>query len=263
MPEVKVTFDAAEDYERLMGRWSRSLGTRFLDWLAPPAGAAWLDVGCGTGAFSQLVLGRCSPQSIMGIDPAPAQIEHARRQSPHADFRVADAMALPFEDNAFDIVVSALVLNFIPDRAKALAEMRRVLRPGGTVAAYVWHRSPAANDAPFAPIERGLERIGADVLRPPMRAESTPEGATAALQGAGFSDIATTLLKASRTFRDFDDYWDTHCLPIAPPGQSIAKLTDEGRAKLRDTMRAMLPAAADGSVSYSSRALAFKARRPV
>jgi SAM-dependent methyltransferase len=263
MPEVKVTFDAAEDYERLMGRWSRAIGNDFLDWLAPPAGARWLDVGCGTGAFSQLVLDRCSPKSVAGIDPAPAQIEHARSQSPDGEFRVADAMALPFAGGEFDIVASALVINFIPDRAKALAEMCRVLRPGGVVAGYVWHRAPTANDAPFAPIERGLEAIGANVLRPPMRPESTPEGATAALHSAGFSEVAVTLLEANRTFRDFDDYWDTHCLPIAPPGQSIAALTDEGRAKLQDTMRAMLPAAADGSMSYSSRALAFKAVKPV
>jgi len=245
-----------------MGRWSRAIGNRFLDWLAPPAGARWLDVGCGTGAFSQLVLNRCAPRSLAGVDPAPAQIEHARQQSPDAEFRVADAMALPFAEGEFDIVASALVINFIPDRAKALAEMHRVLRPGGIVAAYVWHRAPTANDAPFAPIERGLESIGANVLRPPMRPESTPEGATAALNSAGFSGVAVTLLEATRTFRDFDDYWDTHCLPIAPSGQSIAALTDEGRAKLQEAMRAMLPAAADGSVSYSSRALAFKAGKP-
>jgi len=161
MPEVKVTFDAAEDYERLMGRWSRAIGNRFLDWLAPPAGARWLVVGGGDRAFSQLVLNRCAPRSLAGVDPAPAQIEHARQQSPDAEFRVADAMALPFAEGEFDIVASALVINFIPDRAKALAEMHRVLRPGGIVAAYVWHRAPTANDAPFAPIERGLERIDA------------------------------------------------------------------------------------------------------
>ncbi len=95
-----------------------------------------------------------------------------------------------------------------------------------------------------------------------VRPDPTPDGATSALRSVGFRDIAVTLLEATRTFRDFDDYWDTHCLPIAPPGQSIAALTDEGRAKLQDTMRAILPAAADGSVSYSSRALAFKARKP-
>lgn len=262
MPEVKVVFDDAAAYDRLMGQWSRAIGERFLAWLAPAAGLHWLDVGCGTGAFSQLVLKHAAPSAIAGVDPAPAQIEYARRQSPNAEFRVGDAMALPFPDGTFDIVTSALVINFIPDRAKAFAEMRRVLRPGGAVTSYVWHRTPTENDAPFAPIERGLESIGADVLRPPMRPESTPDGAAAALQSAGFGDVAVTLLEATRTFRDFNDFWDTHCLPIAPPGQSIAALSDEGRRKLRDTMRSMLAPAPDGTVSYASRALAFKASKP-
>lgn len=208
------------------------------------------------------MLKRSSPGSIVGVDPAAAQIDYARSQIPAAEFRAADAMALPFADDEFDIVASALVINFIPDRAKALAEMRRVLRPGGMATAYVWHRSATANDAPFAPIERGLETIGANVLRPPMRPEAAPEGARLALEAVDFSDIAITLLEAVRTFRSFDDYWETRCLPIAPPGQSIAALTDEGRAQLYATMQTMLPAAADGTVSYSSRALAFKARKP-
>jgi SAM-dependent methyltransferase len=262
MPEVKVEFDDAAAYDRLMGQWSRATGELFLTWLAPSTGIRWLDVGCGTGAFTELVLTRTAPSAIVGVDPAPAQIEYARRKTPSAEFHVGDAMALPFPNDSFDIVTSALVINFIPDRAKALAEMHRVLRPSGTVTSYVWHRTPTRNDAPFAPIERGLESIGANVLRPPMRPESTPDGATAALHDARFCDVATTLLEATRTFRDFDDFWDTHCLPIAPPGQSIAALTNEARSALRNTMRLMLPAAADGSVSYSSKALAFKARKP-
>lgn len=169
MPEVKVAFDDAAAYERVMGRWSGAVGVRFLDWLAPTSGLRWLDVGCGTGAFTELVLKRCAPGSIVGVDPAPAQIDYARQQIPAAEFRTADATALPFADGEFDIVASALVINFIPDRIKALAEMRRVLRQGGIVTAYLWHRSTTANDAPFAPIERGLETIGANVLRPPMR----------------------------------------------------------------------------------------------
>jgi len=262
MPEVKVAFDDAAAYERVMGRWSGAIGARFLDWLAPASGQRWLDVGCGTGAFTELVLTHCSPGSIVGVEPAAAQIDHARRRIPAGEFRTADATALPFADGEFDIVASALVINFIPDRAKALAEMRRVLRPGGMVTAYLWHRSATANDAPFAPIERGLEIIGANVLRPPMRPESAAEGARTALETTGFSDIAITILEATRTFPSFADYWETHCLPIAPPGQSIAALSDDGRARLRATMQAMLPAAADGTVSYSSRALAFKARKP-
>jgi len=262
MPEVQVAFDDAAAYDRLMGAWSRAIGERFLDWLAPPPAQRWLDIGCGAGAFTQMILHRCSPQSIVGADPAAAQVDYARRAILSAEFRVADAMALPFADGELDIVASALVINFIPDRAKAFAEMHRVLRPGGLVAGYVWLRSESANDAPFAPIERGLEAIGANVLRPPMRPEANPDGARVALQAAGFTDIAVTLLEATRTFETFADYWDLHCLPISPAGQAIAALSEEDRARLREIMQTILPAAADGSISYASRATAFSARKP-
>ena len=189
MPEIKVIFDAAEDYERFMGRWSRAIGERFLDWLAPAQDLRWLDVGCGTGAFTQLVLRRCSPKAIAGIDPAPAQVEHARKQSPDAEFHIADATALPFDDGVFDVVASALVINFIPDRDQALREMSRVVRPNGTVAAYLWNRDPSEDHSPHAPMEHGLREIGAEVLRPPMAPESGIGGAEVALERAGFHDI--------------------------------------------------------------------------
>ena len=103
-------------------------------------GARWLDVGCGTGIFTELVLDTCSPAAVFAVDPAEAQIDHACRQpvAQRANFRVADALALPFPDATFDVVASALVINFIPDRPRALSEMRRVARAGGIVAGYVW-----------------------------------------------------------------------------------------------------------------------------
>jgi ubiquinone/menaquinone biosynthesis C-methylase UbiE len=262
MPETKVTFDAADDYERLMGRWSRAIGEKFLDWLTPAANADWLDVGCGTGAFTELVLKRCAPKSVSGIDPAPAQIEHARKHFPAADFRTGEATTLPFGDAQFDIVASALVINFIPDRPKALTEMRRVLRDGGVVAAYLWDRSAAADLSPHSPMEHGLLKIGVESLRPPAAPESTPGGAKAALEHAGFSDIAVTSIEATQTFRDFDDYWQTQTLRLAPVGKTIAALTDAQRTQLRETMHSILPPAADGSITYASRALAFSARKP-
>lgn len=263
MPEIKVTFDAADDYERVMGAWSRAAGACFLDWLAPAPGLAWLDVGCGTGAFSELVLKRHAPRSLAGVDPAPAQIEHARRQMPNADWRVADAMALPFDTDRFDIAVSALVLNFVPDPVKALGEMRRVLRNGGLVAGYLWERSARADFSPHTPMEQGLQRIGAEVLRPPMKPASSVDGANAALQSAGFSDTIVTTIEAPRTFRDFDDYWHVQTLPLSPLGKSIAALTDESRRMLRETMQATLMPAGDGSITYSARAVAFKARKQI
>jgi ubiquinone/menaquinone biosynthesis C-methylase UbiE len=263
MSEIKVTFDAGDDYERFMGRWSRAIGERFIAWLAPPQGASWLDVGCGTGAFTQMVAKHCAPAAITGIDPAPAQIEHARKHisAPNIDFQVADAMSLPIADDAFDIVTSALVINFIPDRAKALSEMHRVLKPGGTVTAYLWNRDQSTDFSPHAPMEQGLRKIGAEPMRPPLSPEAAPAGAQAALSKAGFADIVVTTIEAPQTYRDFDDYWQAQTVPFAPIGKSVAALSEDQREKLRETMRSILPAASDGRISYSSRAVAFKARK--
>jgi ubiquinone/menaquinone biosynthesis C-methylase UbiE len=261
MEEAKVVFDAADDYERVMGSWSRAAGEQFLEWLKPAPGLRWLDLGCGTGAFSEIVLKRCSPGSLAGVDPAPAQIDYARGRIPDADWRVGDAMALPFGDDQFDIVASALVLNFIPDPNKALGDMRRVLRPDGIVAGYVWERSATTDFSPHVPMERGLQSIGADVRRPPSKPESNLDGAREALERVGFTDVSVTTIEATRTFKDFEDYWSVQTLLISPVGQSIATLSADSRETLRVAMRSILKPTEDGSIAYSARAVAFKARK--
>jgi len=264
MAETKVTFDDGDAYERYMGRWSRAAGTVFLDWLTPPQGARWLDVGCGTGAFTQLVLDNGAPGAIVAIDPAAAQIEHARQQpaAQRADFRVADALALPFPDGGFDVVASALVINFIPDRAKALGEMRRVARSGGTVAGYVWHRDLAGDSSPGTLMRRALLEIGADAPRMPGGADSSLAALHASFAAAGLTDIATTPLDVTQSYRDFNDFWGAQTGTIVPATKVIAALSDADRARLRDVLRAALSIGPDGSVSYSARANAVKARVP-
>jgi ubiquinone/menaquinone biosynthesis C-methylase UbiE len=136
---LTVSWNDAQAYERFMGQWSRVGGRIFLDWLGLPVGLKWLGVGCGTGAFTETVQQSCAPAEIIGIDPATAHVAHAEAhvQGEGIRFQVVDARSMPFEAGRFDAAVSALVLNFIPDREKAVAEMCRVVRPGGTVAAYV------------------------------------------------------------------------------------------------------------------------------
>jgi SAM-dependent methyltransferase len=262
MPEIRVAFDNADAYEQYMGRWSRAIGENFLAWLAPPPNAHWLDVGCGTGAFCDLIARRCRPKSLSGIDPSGTQINFARRNFPKADLRVADSMDLPFGEGEFDIVASALVLHFIPDRAKGLSEMKRVTRNGGIVAGYTWERTPTESAAPYAPMMRGLTKIGAEVLRSPTVPEANLDGLQAALQAARFDTIEVTKIEATQTFPDFEEYWRIQTLEISPAGKSVAKLSDDQRAQLRDTLRASLPTAPDGSIGYSARAVAFKARKP-
>jgi ubiquinone/menaquinone biosynthesis C-methylase UbiE len=130
----------ADAYEQYIGRWSRLVAAEFVDWVAVPDGAAWLDVGCGSGALSQAILARGAPSAVLGIDPSRAFVEDAERSTDdaRARFLVAGAGQVPAPDETFDAAVSGLVLNFVPDVAEALGEMRRVTRADGLIAAYVW-----------------------------------------------------------------------------------------------------------------------------
>ena len=133
-------FTDGEAYEKFMGRWSRAAGEVFIDWLSLPPALTWVDVGCGTGAFTELVIERCKPNRISGIDPAADQIAYAKSRpaAAHVSYRTGDAQSLPYGDREFDVAAMALVIPFIPDPAKAVAEMRRVTKPGGCVATYIW-----------------------------------------------------------------------------------------------------------------------------
>jgi ubiquinone/menaquinone biosynthesis C-methylase UbiE len=170
-------------------------------------------------------------------------------------------MDLPFGDNEFDVVASALVIHFIPDRTNAFTEMRRVLRPGGLVGGYTWRRTATTDFAPYAPMLRGVESLGGEALRSPVVPEGSSEGLRATLAAAGYADILVTEIEATQTFRDFDEYWETQTMPFSPPGKSVAKLDDAQRARLRDLMRETLPTGLDGSITYSATAMAGKARK--
>jgi ubiquinone/menaquinone biosynthesis C-methylase UbiE len=255
-------FDDGAAYERFMGRWSRAAGAIFLDWIAPPKGARWLDVGCGTGVFTELVLDRCAPATVIAIDPAAAQIELARGKpvAQRADFRVADAQALPFPDSAFDVVASALVINFIPDRARALAEMRRVGRPGGVIAGFVWDF--AGSTSPGSPLRRAMRRTGAEVPNVPGTETSRLDAIHRLFAQAGLLEIATTTIDARVSFAEFDELWQSQTQSCNPTSKTIAALPESDRARLMTALRAELPAGADGSIAYSARANAIKARVP-
>lgn len=260
MAQNQFTDGAA--YERLMAPWTRGVGAVFLDWVGPPKGARWLDVGCGTGVFTELVLDTRSPASAVAVDPAPAQVELARGKplGKRADFRVADAQELPFPDGAFDVVASALVINFIPDRPRAVAEMRRVARPGGVVAGYVWDFLPERS--PLAPIRLGLSRVG--IARPAVHGaeDSGLEALSALFANGGLKDIAIRAIDVTVSYPSFDDCWASLTPGFNPVGKVVAALAEAERRKLIETVRASLPVGPDGSITYSARANAVKARVP-
>jgi ubiquinone/menaquinone biosynthesis C-methylase UbiE len=167
MVRSQIRYDDGAAYERMMGAWSRIAGVTFLDWLAPPPGLRWIDIGCGSGAFTELIVERCAPAEVEGIDPSEPQLSFARARPAGrmAKFRRGDALALPFGEDAFDMAVMALVIFFIPDPTKGVVEMARVVRPGGTVAAYAWDMIGGGH--PLEPMHTEMHVLGFTPPRPP------------------------------------------------------------------------------------------------
>jgi SAM-dependent methyltransferase len=254
-------FDDGAAYERFMGRWSRGAGKVFLDWIAPTPGACWLDVGCGTGSFTELIVNMGSPGSVSAIDPEQAQINHARNgpAANRAHFEVGDAEVLPFADGTFDIVVSGLVLNFIPDAARALSEMRRVARRGGTIGGYVWDF--AAELSPTWPLRLGLRELGVLVAPTPGADNSSLAGLTALFERAGLEGVATRSIDVTMRFPGFDDFWTSQTPSFNPIARMIAKLEMGDQTRLIDAVRAKV-LQPDGTVEYSARANLVRGKAP-
>jgi ubiquinone/menaquinone biosynthesis C-methylase UbiE len=260
MAEVRQVFDDSAGYERFMGRWSRAVGEIFLDWIGAGPNLNWLDVGCGTGIFSELILKHSAPASVIGVDPSQAQIDtaSARLASDRASFRVADAQALPFADAAFDVAAAALVVNFVPDRLKAVTEMRRVVRPQGFVAGYVWDF--ADNASPSGPLREGMRQIGVDAPEVPGTSASTEASLQSLLADAGLQQIAIRPITVTSSYADFDDFLLSQTPSYNPIAKTIAGLDAQTRAKLISAIRGELGVVDGGVVSYPARANAFMAR---
>jgi ubiquinone/menaquinone biosynthesis C-methylase UbiE len=262
MTDTAHAFDDSAAYERFVGNWGRAAGAIFLEWLTPPTGAHWLDVGCGTGLFTELILDLRTAAMVLAIDQTPAQIEYARRKpmARRANFQVGDAQALPFPDSSFDVVVSALVLNFIPDRPRALSEMRRVARTGGVVAGYVWDFGEELS--PSGLFRLGMREIVADLPALPGTADSSLGALRSLFERAGLADIVTTTIEVTVSFPNFDDFWLAQTPSYSPMTKMIAAMTTSERAKLTEAVRAHVPIRGDGRIEYPARANAIKARVP-
>jgi trans-aconitate methyltransferase len=253
---------AGDAYEPYVGRWSRKVAREFLAWLALPPALDWLDVGCGTGALTQTIVDAAAPRSVQGIDPSTGFIAHAQAHVAAARFAVGDAQALPVPDASADAVVSGLVLNFVPQPERALAEMVRAARPGATIAAYVWDYAGRMElmrhfwDAATAldPAQAHLDEGRRFPLCQPARL-------AALFEQAGLREVDTRAIDVPTVFRNFDDYWSPF-LGGQGPAPGYAMSLDEGRrAALRERVRAALPAAADGSIALIARAWGVRGRR--
>ena len=257
----EIRFDDGAAYERYMGKWSQLAGATFLQWLDPEPGLRWLDVGCGNGAFTEMIVERCAPASIHGIDPSEGQLAFARTRATlaNAQFHQGDAMALPFSDDEFDAAVMPLVIFFVPDPAKGVAEMARVVSPGGLVTAYAWDM--VGGGFPYAILLDEMRALGVDVPVPPNNDSSRIDALRELWAGADLEAIDTHVITVERTFADFNDYWTTiHGSPSAK--SRLAAMTSEDRAALGSRLRGRLPSDAGGRIVYSARANAVKGRVP-
>jgi SAM-dependent methyltransferase len=229
----------AESYRRFMGRYSEPLAHEFLAYAALPDGGRVLDVGCGPGVLTQLLVDRSGAGPVAAIDPSPPFVEATRARLPDVDVRQGTAEALPWDDGTFDAALAGLVVHFMTDPAGGLREMGRVTRPGGVVAASVWDHagngSPlslfwqaAADLDPAAPHEGDLPGTSAGHLR-------------ALAIEAGLGDVEASALTVSVRFTSYDEWWAPYLLGVGPLGAYVATLGEEHRQRLRERCTALLP----------------------
>ena len=254
---------SGDAYEKYMGRWSRRIAPHFLDWLSVPADASWIDIGCGTGVLSSTILAKCSPASVIGIDSSEAFVEAARSQTSDSRFRCqqGNSEALPFEDGEFFVAVSGLVLNFVGNKNKTVAEMKRVVRPGGSVASYVWDYAGHMQIMRYffdtaAELDSGAREFDDGVKAPICR----PGPLSNLFKEAGLEDIEVQHLDIPAAFDDFEDYWMPFLGGTGSAPKYCASLAPDAQTRLREKLRGRLPTGPDGEILLAVRAWAIKGR---
>jgi SAM-dependent methyltransferase len=262
-------WQGADAYEAYMGRWSRPMAQAFLPWFAAPRGLRWLDVGCGTGALTAAILDAADPSAVVGVDPSADFVATATAQlsDPRANFQVGDALALPMDSDAYDVVVAGLVLNHVPEPGPAATDMVRVARPGGLVGGYVWDYAGEMQMIRF--FWEAAAATNPDATTHDPRSGSSyricrPEPLGELFRAAGLGEVVVEAIDLAMRFRDFDDYWQPNAMTgPAAPQRYVATLDDGRKAALQEQLRSTLPIAADGTIDLIGRAWAVRGTKPM
>lgn len=251
-----MTFDVAADaYDRFMGRYSRALSPQLADFAGVRDGQRVVDVGCGPGALTSELVARLGAEAVVAADPSQPFAEAARDRHPGVEVAVAPAEDLPFEDGAFDVAVAQLVVPFMNDAVGGLAEMRRVTRAGGVVAACAWDHG--GGQSPLAPMWRAVRDLHPGALNESVQA-GTREGHLAELMAqAGCTDVEDAALSVRIEHDTFDEWWEPFTLGVGPAGAFVAKLDPDAVEKLREHCRTL---AGDGPIVIPARAWAARGR---
>jgi len=263
MPPVKDpdVWERGNPYEQYVGRWSRRVAPLFLSWLDLPPGRRWLDVGCGTGALCGAILQHCAPASVAGVEPSDGFLKSARENlGNRATIHSGSATAIPLADASVDVVVSGLVLNFVPDPRAGIVEMTRVTRPGGTIAAYVWdYAGKMELMRAFWDAAVDLDPEAAKLDEGARFPLCRPEPLEKLFAQAGLVGVDVKPVDVPTPFATFDDYWQPFLGGQGPAPAYAMSLDETRRGRLRDRLRQRLPAAADGSINLTARAWAVRA----
>ncbi len=254
-------WDSGHAYEQYVGRWSRKVALDFLRWLALPRGLTWADIGCGTGALASFILALCEPSVVRGIDSSDDFVALARRhiQDPRVSFDIGDATRLPWRSESFDVTVSGLVLNFVPDHETMVREMMRVTKPGGCVAAYVWDYAGGMQmmrlfwDAAItaSPNDASLDQAERFPLCQPKPLQTL-------FEKMGVKSVEVRAIDVLTVFQNFDDYWDPFLGRVGAAPAYLASVSDEVLERIRLYLQSRLVTAPDGQIKLSARAWAVK-----
>jgi SAM-dependent methyltransferase len=234
-----VAFDSADAYARFMGRFSEPLSRVFADYAGLGTASRVLDVGCGPGVLTAVLVDRYGVDAVSAIDPSEPFVEAARRRVPEVDVRVGTAESMPYDDSSFDAALAQLVVHFMADPVQGLREMARVTRPGGVVAACVWdHSGDRGPLSTFWSIVRDLDRDANDES---TLAGARP-GALADLFGAaGLTDIEDSTLEVTVGLDGFEDWWEPYTMGVGPSGDYVARLSPERVERLRAAAKERVP----------------------
>jgi len=258
-------FADGEAYEHYVGRWSRRVAHAFLEWLSLPAGLHWVDVGCGTGALAETILDRNDPSRVTGVEPSEGFLSMARDriQDNRADFKSGDAMSLPLSDASADVSVSGLVLNFVLDKQVALQELCRVIKPGSTVALYVWdYAGEMQLMRYFWNAVSELFPDGADHDEGKQFPICNPEPLADLFRATNLQAVDVRALDVPTVFVDFNDYWSPFLGGQGLAGSYCVALSKHDRERLRKHLENNLPVRSDGSIHLIARAWGVRGTLP-